>query len=100
MVDSTAASKTTSVPPRGATLWQIAVPDASELHPSGFGPGTLHVAARGNVVLLEHVAGIVAIAALIASKSASVHSLPKASHTAKIDARCITEKSAPAPVMA
>lgn len=45
-------------------------------------------------------AGIEAMAVLIASKSASVAVLPKASHTAKSDAFCITVKSEPRPVIA
>ena len=45
--------------PGGPLLWEIAALDCAELHPAAFGPGRLLIASRGNVVLLEHAAGLV-----------------------------------------
>lgn len=54
---------TLAEPTEGAVLWEIAVHECAALHPSALGPGRLSVAARGNVVVLEHAAGLVVFGA-------------------------------------
>ena len=44
---------------RGASLWEVGIDEAGTLHPSAIGPGRLLVAARGNVLVLEHLGGLV-----------------------------------------
>jgi hypothetical protein len=55
-----AANASVQVPPAGGpAALRVQLPDSSLLHPAGFGPGTLHVARAGTLLILESGAGIV-----------------------------------------
>lgn len=48
------------VPPAGgAASLRVQMPDSSVVHPGGVGPGTLHVARAGTLMILESAAGLV-----------------------------------------
>src|SRR5262245_38783867 len=46
-------------PPGGAASLRVQLPDSSVVHPGGVGPGTLHIARAGTLMILESAAGLV-----------------------------------------
>lgn len=46
-------------PPGGPAAMRLSLPDTSLVHPSAVGPGTLHVASAGTLMILESATGIV-----------------------------------------
>jgi len=46
-------------PPGGAASLRVQLPDSSAVHPGGVGPGTLHIARAGTLLILESAAGLV-----------------------------------------
>ncbi len=46
-------------PPGGPAALRVQLPDASVVHPGGIGPGTLHIARAGSLMILESGSGLV-----------------------------------------
>ncbi|HEU4418575.1 MAG TPA: hypothetical protein VFT55_06525 [Planctomycetota bacterium] len=46
-------------PPGGPAALRVQLPDSSVIHPGGVGPGTLHIARAGTLLILESAAGLV-----------------------------------------